>query len=90
MFAKVGIAVRFPLFFQDLLFFVDLSVFFLRFFFKQKTAYEISACLVGSEMCIRDRLNSTAEFPLFDPDARLPGKNGQHFVLLNGYQKMQQ
>src|SRR5674476_1194847 len=28
---------------------------FLFFFFKQKTAYEISACLVGSEMCIRDR-----------------------------------
>ena len=26
----------------------------LFFFFKQKTAYEISACLVGSEMCIRD------------------------------------
>src|SRR5678809_780904 len=25
------------------------------FFFKQKTAYEISDCLVGSEMCIRDR-----------------------------------
>src|SRR5678810_1059735 len=25
------------------------------FFFKQKTAYEISVCLVGSEMCIRDR-----------------------------------
>ena len=24
------------------------------FFFKQKTAYEICACLVGSEMCIRD------------------------------------
>ena len=29
---------------------------FLFFFFKQKTAYEISACLVGSEMCIRDRV----------------------------------
>eukprot|EP00828_Plagiopyla_frontata_P042987 TRINITY_DN6586_c0_g1_i1.p1 TRINITY_DN6586_c0_g1~~TRINITY_DN6586_c0_g1_i1.p1 ORF type:complete len:225 (+),score=36.45 TRINITY_DN6586_c0_g1_i1:119-793(+) len=29
---------------------------FIFFFFKQKTAYEISACLVGSEMCIRDRL----------------------------------
>eukprot|EP00828_Plagiopyla_frontata_P030610 TRINITY_DN3999_c0_g2_i1.p2 TRINITY_DN3999_c0_g2~~TRINITY_DN3999_c0_g2_i1.p2 ORF type:complete len:121 (+),score=19.43 TRINITY_DN3999_c0_g2_i1:2-364(+) len=29
---------------------------FFFFFFKQKTAYEISACLVGSEMCIRDRL----------------------------------
>ena len=23
--------------------------------FKQKTAYEIASCLVGSEMCIRDR-----------------------------------
>ena len=34
-------------------FFVFYGVFF--FFFKQKTAYEISACLVGSEMCIRDR-----------------------------------
>eukprot|EP01015_Nassula_variabilis_P015204 TRINITY_DN2272_c0_g1_i4.p2 TRINITY_DN2272_c0_g1~~TRINITY_DN2272_c0_g1_i4.p2 ORF type:complete len:112 (-),score=37.75 TRINITY_DN2272_c0_g1_i4:60-395(-) len=30
------------------------------FFFKQKTAYEISACLVGSEMCIRDRLQLIA------------------------------
>ena len=28
------------------------------FFFKQKTAYEISACLVGSEMCIRDRFDN--------------------------------
>ncbi|GAB5859901.1 hypothetical protein JMUB7529_28370 [Staphylococcus aureus] len=27
-----------------------------RHFFKQKTAYEICACLVGSEMCIRDRI----------------------------------
>ena len=35
------------------LFFIFFSVFFF-FFFKQKTAYEISACLVGSEMCIRD------------------------------------
>ena len=26
-------------------------------FFKQKTAYEISLGLVGSEMCIRDRSN---------------------------------
>ena len=26
------------------------------FFFKQKTAYEIASCLVGSEMCIRDSL----------------------------------
>ena len=26
-----------------------------RYFFKQKTAYEILSGLVGSEMCIRDR-----------------------------------
>ncbi|GAB5865624.1 hypothetical protein JMUB7552_27650 [Staphylococcus aureus] len=25
-------------------------------FFKQKPAYEIAQCLVGSEMCIRDRV----------------------------------
>ncbi len=25
------------------------------FFFKQKTAYEVSSSLVGSEMCLRDR-----------------------------------
>src|SRR5678809_1130905 len=35
----------------------QLVIFF--FFFKQKTAYEISACLVGSEMCIRDRIGAT-------------------------------
>ena len=29
---------------------------FLFFFFKQKTAYEIGVRLVGSEMCIRDRI----------------------------------
>ncbi len=28
----------------------------LFFFFKQKTAYEMSASLVGSEMCIREGL----------------------------------
>ena len=33
----------------------SIMFFFFFFFFKQKTAYEISACLVGSEMCIRDR-----------------------------------
>ena len=41
-------------FFLFFFFFVFLFLFF--FFFKQKTAYEISACLVGSEMCIRDRV----------------------------------
>ncbi len=33
---------------------VVVFVFFVFFFFfKQKTAYEFSACLVGSEMCVR-------------------------------------
>ena len=39
-------------------------------FFKQKTAYEISACLVGSEMCIRDRIKGFAEA---DPTADVEG-----------------
>ncbi|PUS88656.1 hypothetical protein B1M15_20210, partial [Salmonella enterica subsp. enterica serovar Dublin] len=33
------------------------------FFFNQKTAYEICACLVGSEMCIRySKLESLPNF----------------------------
>ncbi len=32
-------------------------------FFKQKTAYEISACLVGSEVCIRGRNDSAHNWP---------------------------
>ena len=31
------------------------------FFFKQKTAYEIGVRLVGSEMCIRDRVTIVNE-----------------------------
>eukprot|EP01016_Furgasonia_blochmanni_P051307 TRINITY_DN8056_c0_g1_i4.p2 TRINITY_DN8056_c0_g1~~TRINITY_DN8056_c0_g1_i4.p2 ORF type:complete len:113 (-),score=14.75 TRINITY_DN8056_c0_g1_i4:61-399(-) len=31
------------------------------FFFKQKTAYEIGVRLVGSEMCIRDRIPYLAQ-----------------------------
>ena len=31
------------------------------FFFKQKTAYEIGVRLVGSEMCIRDRIGLIAD-----------------------------
>ena len=33
---------------------LKISYFNQNFFFKQKTAYEIASCLVGSEMCIRD------------------------------------
>eukprot|EP00811_Abedinium_folium_P020762 NODE_29773_length_436_cov_5.097087.p4 GENE.NODE_29773_length_436_cov_5.097087~~NODE_29773_length_436_cov_5.097087.p4 ORF type:complete len:58 (+),score=6.59 NODE_29773_length_436_cov_5.097087:66-239(+) len=32
---------------------VTMWVFFQLFFFKQKTEYEISACLVGSALCWR-------------------------------------
>ena len=32
------------------------------FFFKQKTAYEMLRSLVGSEMCIRDRLGGVRGF----------------------------
>ena len=35
------------------------------FFFKQKTAYEILSGLVGSEMCIRDRLSDRLGFAPF-------------------------
>ena len=34
---------------------IEKNYFFYLFFFKKKTAYEISACLVGSEMYIRAR-----------------------------------
>ena len=37
------------------------------FFFKQKTAYEISACLVGSEMCIRDSATGAIGWDRFIP-----------------------
>ncbi len=38
------------------------------FFFKQKTTYEISACLVGSEMCIRDSTHTHTHTHLFETD----------------------
>ena len=46
----------------------------LFFFFKQKTAYEISACLVGSEMCIRDR-NNVADVLISGTDDRKKIRN---------------
>ncbi len=36
---------------------VEIIFGFFFFFFRQKTAYEISACLVGSEMCIGDMIS---------------------------------
>ncbi len=37
---------------------VDLCGSFVFFFFKQKTAYEISACLVGSVIPVRNEVNA--------------------------------
>ncbi|WP_460413971.1 hypothetical protein, partial [Staphylococcus aureus] len=36
-----------------------------RCFFKQKTAYEIAQCLVGSEMCIRDSVTIIRPYVMF-------------------------
>src|SRR5680860_1605523 len=43
--------------------FCYLFLMFCFFFFKQKTAYEIGVRLVGSEMCIRDRVDVAADIP---------------------------
>ena len=42
--------------------------------FKQKTAYEICACLVGSEMCIRDSYQGSV--PKFASNLRIWGEAG--------------
>ena len=44
------------------------------FCFKQKTAYEIEYGLVGSEMCIRDRLHGVGE----GINTRVRGEPGRH------------
>ena len=49
------------------------------FFFKQKTAYEISACLVGSEMCIRDRRIPEYEFQIQTGDKERSFKDAYGF-----------
>eukprot|EP00831_Metopus_contortus_P000518 TRINITY_DN10195_c0_g1_i2.p2 TRINITY_DN10195_c0_g1~~TRINITY_DN10195_c0_g1_i2.p2 ORF type:complete len:145 (-),score=54.38 TRINITY_DN10195_c0_g1_i2:23-457(-) len=38
---------------------------FCFFFFKQKTAYEMQRGLVGSEMCIRDRVSTQSTWGVF-------------------------
>src|SRR5660397_283859 len=45
-------------------------LFFLFFFVKQKTAYEIRLSLVGSEMCIRDRCVRLMIIGIDDTDSR--------------------
>ncbi len=54
---------------------VDRTVYI--FFFKQKTAYEIAQCLVGSEMCIRDSAGLLGYLILFAPHAFGPQRQSQ-------------
>src|SRR5665647_385676 len=52
-------------------------IFFLFFFFKQKTAYEIGVRLVGSEMCIRDSVEIVLDHEHGIPSLDEPVKNFQ-------------
>eukprot|EP00831_Metopus_contortus_P017181 TRINITY_DN17237_c0_g1_i3.p1 TRINITY_DN17237_c0_g1~~TRINITY_DN17237_c0_g1_i3.p1 ORF type:complete len:127 (-),score=53.44 TRINITY_DN17237_c0_g1_i3:69-449(-) len=45
-------------------------MFFFFFFFKQKTAYEMQRGLVGSEMCIRDRLQYRVKISIGTEESR--------------------
>ena len=51
-----------------------------NFFFKQKTAYEIVACLVGSEMCIRDRGKVKQVFADVGVDRGHPGATNEEAI----------
>ena len=53
-----------------------MSLFHVFCFFKQKTAYEVSSCLVGSDMCIRDSCYS----PSLGPFAATVGVHGDILV----------
>ena len=46
------------------------------FFFKQKTAYELLRSLVGSEMCIRDRVYTRESDQLFKSEALIKFLSG--------------
>ena len=52
----LGVAGCFAIVFATASYAENFGSWVLFFFFKQKTAYEIGVRLVGSEMCIRDRL----------------------------------
>eukprot|EP00658_Telonema_sp_P-2_P070579 TRINITY_DN60036_c0_g1_i2.p1 TRINITY_DN60036_c0_g1~~TRINITY_DN60036_c0_g1_i2.p1 ORF type:complete len:375 (-),score=56.36 TRINITY_DN60036_c0_g1_i2:232-1356(-) len=51
---------------------------FVFFFFKQKTAYEMLRSLVGSEMCIRDRM-------MAEVAAHFSHQEGQHFASVEAF-----
>ena len=68
-------------FFFFFFFYFFFFFFFVFFFFKQKTAYEIASCLVGSEMCIRD---SKMHTPSTSPtSARSAQVRPSHDVMLS-------
>ena len=51
-------------------------------FFKQKTAYEITTRLVGSEMCIRDRAHTLAHLGLTREQCIAFGDGGNDVTML--------
>ncbi len=52
----------------------------LFFFFKKKTAYEMSASLVGSEMCIRDRTTRVSVLVNMTADVKVYSLRGDTVV----------
>ena len=61
---------------------VVVSAFFVFCFCKQKTAYELLRSLVGSEMCIRDRVSimSTVNEQLLKATLALPEEDRLEFL----------
>ncbi|MEX1676543.1 aldo/keto reductase, partial [Escherichia coli] len=51
------------------------------FFFKQKTAYEISCSLVGSEMCVRGRFRQKRTIALGTGSGSDAGFRGDNFAI---------
>ena len=55
---NIGTLIAFSIITETVFQWPGMGFLFIFFFFKQKTAYEISLGLVGSEMCIRDSINA--------------------------------
>ena len=54
--------------------------FYIFFFFKQKTAYEMLRSLVGSEMCIRDRSIPSRSAKISSSDCDIRSRNTRVFT----------
>ena len=50
--------------------------------FRRRTAYEISGCLVGSEMCMRGRVGSAEDFESFPTIDYVAGAGAVSYIHL--------